>query len=115
MQLHTRHTNFIHIDTKVDFSRNVLLCQGERVEWHVAEGGPGEGVGRARARGGSWRQVSGQQGLGEQAELDMVAPPPHSSHTGGWRASTQTYWEHPEWWEMGARELRQEEALGWNC
>ena len=34
---HTQ-TNFIHIDTKVDFSRNVLLCQGERVEWHVAEG-----------------------------------------------------------------------------
>ena len=38
LQLHTRHTNFIHIDTKVDFSRNVLLCLGERVEWHVAEG-----------------------------------------------------------------------------
>lgn len=37
MQLHTQHTNFIHNDTKVDFSRNVL-CQREKVEQHVTKG-----------------------------------------------------------------------------
>lgn len=26
LQVHRQHTNFIHINTKVDFSRNVLLC-----------------------------------------------------------------------------------------
>ena len=39
----------------------------------------------------SWRRDSGQQGLGEQDSLGMVAPLPHSSPTGGRRASTQTY------------------------
>lgn len=41
LQLHTRHTNFIHIDTKVDFSRNVLLCQRARVSgtWQEGRGG----------------------------------------------------------------------------
>lgn len=37
LQLHTQHTNFIHNNTKVDFSRNVL-CQRERVEQHVTKG-----------------------------------------------------------------------------
>lgn len=29
LQLHTQHANFIHNDTKVDFSRNVLCQRGE--------------------------------------------------------------------------------------
>lgn len=110
MQLHTRHTNFIHIDTKVDFSRNVLLCQRGRVEWHVVEGWGGEeGTGRVGAR--VWVGEAGQRGLGKQEErgIEPPCPVPSTLEDGG---CPQTYSEHPEWWEMGARELRQEEALG---
>ena len=77
--------------------------------WRKGEGRGQEGQG---PQCGSWRQDRGQQGLGEQDDLGMVAPLPHSSHTGGRRASTQTYWEHPEWREMGVRELGQEEIVG---
>lgn len=91
MQLHTRHTNFIHIfDTKVDFSRNVLLCRGSELSgtWRKGEGRGQEGQGPQCEL---WRQDSGQQGLGEQDSLGMVAPLSHSSPTGGRRVSTQTY------------------------
>lgn len=90
----THDTNFIRIDTKVDFSRNVLR-QRERVEWHV---GGGQGIGERSSEGGG-RSVgqggrTGQQelGLGKQGELGVAAPPPC-------------------WREMGARELQQEKAL----
>lgn len=83
----THDTNFIHIDTKVDFSRNVLR-QRERVEWHV---GGGQGIGERSSEGGG-RKGGGQSvgqggrtgqqelGLGKQGELGVAAPPPCSVH-----------------------------------
>lgn len=83
------------------------MARGRRVR-----GGGGRGQEGQGPQCGSWRQDSGQQGLGEQDDLGMVAPLPHSSHTGGQRASTRIYWEHLEWREMGVRELGQEEIVG---
>lgn len=79
----THNTNFIHIDTKVDFSRNALR-QRERVEWHV---GGGQGIGERSSEGGG-RKGGGQSvgqggrtgqqelGLGKHGELGVAAPPP---------------------------------------
>ena len=73
--------------------------------------GRGRGVGRARAR--AWGSEAGQRGgrAGEAGRAGHGSPPPILSTLEGGGGVT-THWEHPEWWEMGARELKQEEALG---
>lgn len=81
LQLHRQHTNFIHIDTKVDFSRNVPLCEREKVEQGqggrpmvagLGELGPshsalsirGRLVGVGRYTSGEGDRDSGRMGLG---------------------------------------------------